>query len=122
MRRAQAILVLVALVSLPLVLLGHPEAPSACDCKYCIRHSAAHSGGSSHEGMSCHRGPTAHSCQCEMKSKPGAQPALFAPLPPTLLSGSLAVPVPLLTWRAAVQKSQAAFSGFLPAPFEPPRA
>ena len=123
MRRAQAILVLVALASLPLVLLGQPSAPSACDGKCCIRQGAAHSGaGSSHDGMSCHHGLAGHIFQCGMNSKSQSQPAFLAPLPSTMLSGSLAVPIPVLTRRAVVRDSQAALSGLLPAPFKPPRA
>ncbi len=121
MRRAEAIVVLLALIWLPLVLLGQSAAPT-CNCMCCVRHSSAHSGASSHEAMSCHQRTGTVVCQCGMNSKPGLQPGLLAPLPPTMLSSSLAVPIPTVARRAVATSSQIAVSDFLTLPFKPPRA
>jgi hypothetical protein len=121
MRRAEAILVVIALVSLPLVLLGQPTAPT-CNCICCVRHNSAHSGAPARGAMSCHQHTGAVVCQCEMNSKPGVQAGLLAPLPPTMLSNSLAVPAPPVARRAVAANSQVALSDFLALPFKPPRA
>jgi hypothetical protein len=125
MRRAQAILVILTLASLPLILLGQTSDAPACNGMCCIRHSM-HSGSSartSSEGMFCHHGAAAHIFQCGMhSSQHGDDRALLAPLPPTILSAATALPRPLPTRDSRAGSSQAPTSGFLPLPFEPPRS
>ncbi|HTS12637.1 MAG TPA: hypothetical protein VMH00_11005 [Candidatus Limnocylindrales bacterium] len=115
MRRAQAIVALIMLASLPLILLGDPAAPPACNGMCCVRHAGSHE-------MQCHRGAAGHMLHCGMKPHSQVQPAVLAPLPPTMLSGALAVPAPVCVRRAVVRDSQSAPPGFLSVPFEPPRA
>lgn len=125
MRRAQAILVAVVLAALPLVLLAKPSDPPACDGMCCVRHAthSPRSGSSSQtEGMSCHHGAAGHMFQCGMSSKRHAPAvALLAPLPPTMLSSSVALPIPTLNRQSLAQSTQGIFPGFLSVPFEPPR-
>jgi hypothetical protein len=125
MRRAQAILVVVMLAALPFVMLAQASQAPACDGMCCVRHTA-HSpdsaSSSQAEGMSCHHGAVGHMFQCGMNSKHPAAVALLAPLPPTMLSAFAALPLPAQTRQPSIQNAQEAFSGFLSAPFQPPRS
>jgi hypothetical protein len=125
MRRAQAILVLLALASLPLILLAQSNAAPACDGICCIRHPmrAAGSGHADSDVMSCHHGAAAHLFQCGMHStQHRTDNALLAPLPPTMLSAAAAVPTPALARYPRTQSVQEVASVFVSVPFEPPRS
>jgi hypothetical protein len=126
MRRAQAIFVVFMFAALPLVMLAQTGQAPACDGMCCVRH-AAHAPGphgtSQPEGMSCHHGTAIHIFECGMHSKQQhPQVALIAPLPPTMLSGLAALPLPAPNRQSLVQTTQIIFPGFLSIPFEPPRA
>jgi hypothetical protein len=125
MRRAQAIFVVLMLAALPLVMLAQTGETPACDGMCCMRHTAhapGSSGASQPEGMSCHHGVAIHILECGMHSKQQhPQAALLAPLPPTMLCGSAALPMPKLNQRLFAQSTQSIFPGFLSIPFEPPR-
>ena|SRR5271155_4071616 len=125
MRRAQAIFVVLMLAALPLVLLAQTGEAPACDRMCCVRHTAhapGPHGTSQPEGMSCHHGVADHLFQCGMNSKRPPAVALLAPLPPTMMSAIAALPLPTQSRHSLVQNTQPAFSGFLSAPFQPPRS
>jgi hypothetical protein len=125
MRRAQAIFVVVMLAALPLAMLAQTGQAPACDGMCCVRHTAhapGSHGTSLPEGMSCHHGAAIHIFECGMHSKQHSQVALLAPLPSTMLSSFVALPLPTQSRHSLVQNTQPAFSGFLSAPFQPPRS
>jgi hypothetical protein len=125
MRRAEAILVILTLASLPLILLAQSNTAPACDGMCCIRHPmhAAGSGHAGSEAMSCHRGAAAHLFQCGMHSKqPRSDNAMLAPLPPTMLSAITVVPAPMPARNSRAQGIEQVPPGFLSVPFEPPRS
>jgi hypothetical protein len=134
MRRAEAIFLIAVLLALPLTLLvGGSSASGMCDGYCCLPHGhhmaqmqmANHSmgEGKSSEGMSCHRGAAVHLMDCTMKSNSrGMDYTILAPVPPTNMSASAAPVLPVVSRQVSIAISQESNSGFLSAPFEPPRA
>jgi hypothetical protein len=134
MRRAEAIFLIALLLALPLALLtGGGSAPSMCDAYCCLPHAhhsaqmqqPSHQMGNdkSSEEMSCHRGAAGHFLDCSMKSNSrGMDYSILTPLAPTNLSSSAALLLLLASRRVFVEFSQDTASGYLSAPFEPPRA
>lgn len=120
MRRAQAILVIFALASLPLILVAQTGNAPACNGMCCLRHSTHRPMVS--EAMSCHHGPAGHMFECGMHSNQGNQNAMLAPLPPTMLSLSPILPEPATIHDARPADTAQIPSGFLPLPFEPPHS
>jgi hypothetical protein len=130
MRRAEVIFAIVVLLGLPLTLLAGIGANgmSMCDRACCLPHArhAAQvrtlSEEKTTEGMSCHHGEAGDFLNCTMKSNSrGVDYTILAPLPPTNLSSSATLVLPVASRRVAFHISQDSNSGFLSAPFEPPR-
>ena len=120
MRRAQAILVILTLASLPLILLAQNGSGPACDGMCCVRHPMRAS--SSHaDGMSCHHDAAGHLFECGMSSQ-RTQNATLAPLPPTMLPAAMILPEPLAIRDTRASNVEQTFPGFLAQPFEPPRS
>jgi hypothetical protein len=123
MRRAHAILVILALLATPMALLARSDCnQSACDCMCDLvnRTLLAHG----HHGPILCGGQAAgsmHHCVMNTKHHPPdyGLNALMAPTapPPVATLGSLPVAAQLTTSSAL-----AAPSGFFSAPFEPPRS
>jgi hypothetical protein len=73
--------------------------------------------------MACHHGEAGHASKCTMKAgHSGPDFGFFAPIAPTTPSALVTV-TSLFPSRAAVTRSSGLIiSGFLEAPFEPPRS
>lgn len=121
MRRVQALIVILALASLPAIVLAQNGGGPACNGMCCLRH-AMHMGGAHADGMSCHHGAAGHVFECGMHSNQRAQNATLAPLPPTMLSASATLPEPVIIRGARASDTKQTLPGFLAVPFEPPRS
>lgn len=133
MRRAEAILLITVLLALPLALLGNGSYNGMCNNYCCLPHGhhmaqmqmPNHSMGEEKpsEGMACHRGDLGTFSNCSMKSNSREMDyTILAPLPPTNMSASAVLVLPVISRQALVAITQTANSGFLLIPFEPPRA
>jgi hypothetical protein len=123
MRRAQAILLIAALLSTPLALLARaiPGDQTACNTMCCLSHGSHFS--PQDKRMSCHHSAAGHVLECTIHSN-RHQPdyGFIAPLAPTFVASSAGLAAPVLTGELSLPYAQAPCSGFLSAPSEPPRA
>jgi hypothetical protein len=132
MRRAQAILVIVALLATPLALLARANDSGMPDCNgmCCLPHGSHHSPARNpspapqQEEMACHHGAVGHMMECSMKSGQHRMDyGLLAPLPPATSSAFVSLDAPKLS-RLPNSRFPAAnlAAGFLANPFQPPRS
>jgi hypothetical protein len=132
MRRTQAIIVIVALLSTPLALLARAAGPEAMACNdglCCLPHGPHHSTPHhapqrpAHEGMSCEHGTASHIIECTMNSSHHRMDyGLVSPIAPTKPSGVVSITLLNLPRVAGFQApAQNLPAGFLPSPFQPPR-
>jgi hypothetical protein len=113
MRRTKSILVIVALLAIPLapIAWGMACEASSAPMMCCLPHATHSQQG---KPMMCH---------CPMKSgKHLPDVGLIAPIPPATPAAFTRINAPEDARRTFVAFSQSTASGFLPAPFEPPRA
>jgi hypothetical protein len=113
MRRAQAILVVLTLLALPLAPLawGFSCEASSIPAFYCPMH-AAHS--ASGKPMIC---------QCPGQSQQRTPDfTLVAPIPPSTVAARIEIAAPQTARDKFFALSQTKVSGFRSVPFEPPRA
>jgi hypothetical protein len=113
MRRTNAILAIVALLTVPLapIAWGMACEASSAPMMCCLPHGSHSQPG---KPMMCH---------CPGKSgKHLPDVGLIAPIPPATVSALVRVNAPEHARGVLVAFSQPTASGFLPAPFEPPRA
>jgi hypothetical protein len=140
MRRAQTILVIVALLATPLALLARAVGPGLPDCNgmCCLPHGhhAPQSAPRHHaipvtpaKDASCHHedaAPTsALNCtlDCAMHSSPhGSNYGLLTSIAPTKPSNLFSLRLPPQTQSASSGATAFPRSGFLASPFQPPRA
>ena len=135
MQRFQAIFVIALMLALPLALLTDARSGGMgmCDGYCCLPHGhhatqmpqANRQAGQEKpaEEMSCHHGGSNHPLNCMMKSNNHAMNyGILAPLGPTNLSSRVKLLMPVAARRAFVEVSQKASTGYLSAPFQPPRA
>ena len=123
--RALAILIVLALLTASPAQFGAGcFARAACCCSdYCplpVKHGPPKPQG---DEPACHR-PAAPSGSCAMKSHSShmADLGVFSVLPPGVLEDLVALPAPGEVQRASNGLPRTALSGFLSAPFEPPRS
>jgi hypothetical protein len=113
MRRTQAIFVIVALLTVPLAPIAWGmacEASSSSPMMCCLPHTSHSQQG---KPMACH---------CPVKSgKQLPDVGLIAPIPLATLAARVKFLAPEDIRRIFFAFSQSYASGFLPAPFEPPR-
>jgi hypothetical protein len=131
MRRVQAIIVVVALLATPLALLAHAASVGnpGCNRMCCLQHHS-HPAHTHHpaktataQGAFCHLGGAHQDCSCSMRA--GDQQmdyGFLAPIVPATPSAIASVVIPNATRRIASPISALLTTGFLSAPFEPPRA
>jgi hypothetical protein len=132
MRRAQAILVIVALLSTPLALLARSTGTNSMDCNdgmCCLPHGPHHSTPQHapqrpvHEGMSCEHGTGSHIIECTMNAGHHRMDyGLLSPIAPTKPSAVVSITPLNLPRVAGLQApAQNLSAGFLTSPFQPPR-
>ncbi len=123
MRRAQAILVIIALLTTPLALLARSAdgRMSSCAGMCCPTHGS-HAVRVLHEKMLCHHGEAGHFFECSMTpSHHGIDYGLIAPVAPTAPSAIAFIGSPDINRASAGQLHEVAISGFLSTPLQPPR-
>jgi len=131
MRRAHAIIVIVALLAKPLALLaraGSAEEPE-CNRMCCLQHGA-HSSHMHHpmksstvQGAFCPHSGSHKDCRCVMRA--GDQHVdygFLAPIAPTAPCAIVYVEIPDTSRGISSLYTELPAPGFLSAPFEPPRA
>ncbi len=133
MRRTQAILVIIALLSTPLALLARVNDPGMSDCNgmCCLPHGSHHHSPArtpppepQKDGMACHHGAAGQMMECSMNSGQHRMDyGLLAPFPPARVSELASVDVPKVS-RFANSRIPAdnLSAGFLAGPFQPPRS
>jgi hypothetical protein len=123
MRRAQAILVIVALFATPLALLARSAEGSMSGCAgMCCPTHGSHAARALHEKMLCHHGEAGHFIECTMTpGHHGLDYGLIAPVAPTTPSAIAFIGAPDVNRAIASQYGELANSGFLPTPLQPPR-
>jgi hypothetical protein len=132
MRRTQAILVIVALLSTPLALLARSTGTNSMDCNdgmCCLPHGPHHPTPHHapqhpvHEAMSCEHGAASHIIECTMNA--GHQRmdyGLLSPIAPTKPSAVVSItPWNLPRVAGLPSPAQSLSAGFLANPFQPPR-
>jgi hypothetical protein len=133
MRRAQAVLVIVALLATPLALLARAVDPGMPDCNgmCCLPHGLYHhsparnsSPAPQKHDMACHHGAAEQMIKCSMKSgQPRMDYGLSAPFPPGRTSSLMFVDRPKVSRFANSRFTSGDLSaGFLAGPFQPPRS
>lgn len=123
MRRAQAILVIVALLATPLALLARSAAGTMSGCAgMCCPTHRTHAARVLHEKMLCHHGELGHVFKCTMTSgHHGVDYGLIVPVAPSAPSAIASVGIPGVGRAVTAQLHEVASSGFLSTLFQPPR-
>ena len=131
MRRLQAIVIVLALLASPLSLLARASFGMGSDCNNlcCLphgphtAHSHAAAAKAAETGMACHHGETGHATECTMKAGHlGMAYGLLAPIAPTTPSAFVRIALPAPSRATVGQSTQFPATGFVAAPFEPPRS
>lgn len=120
MRRAQAILVIVALLAAPLALLarGIQRDASECNNMCCLPHGHH---AQQHKLMECQHGELGHAFECSMKSGHHIAYGLSAPLVPAAPSAIVAIAIPDANGEIFAPFREFSAIGFLSAPYQPPK-
>src|ERR1700722_10779620 len=120
MRRAQAILVIVALLATPLALLARSAGGSMSGCAgMCCPTHVPHAARVLHEKMLCHHGEFAHVFERMMTSgQPCLDYRLSLPVAPTAPSAIGSVGSPGVSRAVTAPRYEGASSGFLSTPFQ----
>ena len=123
MRRAQAILVVIALLAAPLALLARSSDGSMSGCAgMCCPTHGPHAARVLHEKMLCHHGEAGHVFECTMTpGHHGFDYGLIAPIAPATPSAIAFIGAPDVNRAITGQFREVATSGFLPTPLLPPR-
>jgi hypothetical protein len=120
MRRAQAILVIVALLATPLALLARGVSSEASECSSmcCFPHShhAAH-----HKAMECQHGGMAQVFECSMTSSHHMAYGLIAPIAPTVPSAIAFLAIPDNGREILARFGELSAAGLVSVLFQPPR-
>ncbi len=111
MQRAKATIVIVALLAVPLALLARGM---ACGASSCPMTCCMHRGSSGNHPMVCHCGGKSSSHIPDF--------GLIAPLPPTEPEAFVAIAAPSSLRLPMHSQSRLSLPGFVPVPFEPPKA
>ncbi|MGB8542158.1 MAG: hypothetical protein WCD49_11035 [Candidatus Acidiferrales bacterium] len=124
MRRAQAILIIIALLATPLALLARSAdgSMSGCTGMCCPTHRSSHAARVLPEKMLCHHGEAGHLFNCTMMpGHHGIDYGLIAPVAPTSPSAVAFISAPDVSRATAGRLHEVATSGFLSTPLQPPR-
>jgi hypothetical protein len=120
MRRAQAILVIVALLATPLALLarGVNGEASECSSMCCLPHGHH---AAQHKDMECQHHGIGHVFECTMNSGRHTAYGLVAPIVPTLPSAIAFLAIPDVHSDMLAQYRELSAAGLLSVPLQPPR-
>jgi hypothetical protein len=120
MRRAQAILVIVAMLATPLALLARGVSSEASECSSmcCLPHGHH---AAQHKDMDCEHGATGHLFECSMTSSHHTAYGMIAPIVPTVPSAVAFLAIPDNSREILAQSRQISAAGFLFALLRPPR-
>jgi hypothetical protein len=120
MRRAQAILVIVALLATPLALLARGVSAEATECTgmCCLPHGHH---AAQHKDMKCQHGAIGHGFECTIRSDHHTDYALIAPIVPTVPSAMASIAIPDVSRDVLAQFCEIYAAGLLSVPFQPPR-
>jgi len=123
MRRAQAILLIIALFATPLALLARSTDGSMSGCAgMCCPAHGSHAARWLHEKMLCHHGEAGQFFDCTMTpGHHGIDYGLIAPVAPTAPSAIAFIGAPDVNRAIANQLHEVANSGFLSTVLQPPR-
>src|ERR1700732_5383821 len=123
MRRAPAILLIVALLATPLPWLARSADASMSGCAgMCCPTHVPHAARVLHEKMLCHHGEFGHVFECMMTSgHHGVDYGLIVPVAPTAPSAIASVGIPGVSRAVTAPLYEVTSSGFLSTPFQPPR-
>src|SRR5580658_6725913 len=123
MRRAKAILVIVALLATPLALVARSANRMAGCAGMCCPLHGSHASRVLHEKMTCQHTDVQHIIECTMTSgHHGTDNGFIAPVAPTAPSATTAVGKPDVRRNTLYGLHERSYSGFSSAPFEPPRS
>jgi hypothetical protein len=122
MRRAQALLVLIALLASPLALLARSEAcADACTNSCCIALHHAAKGPAAGHCRGANQVPSTRCCD-QPASNHALDYGFTILMPPSILPCVASIAAPVSARAALSANSLIIPSAFRPAPFEPPRA
>jgi hypothetical protein len=122
MRRAQAVLVLIALLTTPLALLARSEAcADACTNSCCI---ALHHSAKGPAAEHCHGANQVPSARCcdEPTSNHSLDYGFTILMPLSIIPNIARIEAPAISRAAAAPNFLIIYTAFRSAPFEPPRA
>jgi hypothetical protein len=127
MRRAQSVLLVIALLATPLALLARANSYAASDCgQFCCLPHAAHASETRQsiaDGMSCQHGAAGHTLICSMKSgSHHIDYGLNSPVDPTSVSSLIQIAPPVVSRSAPASQVEFPAFGLHSPPFEPPRS
>jgi hypothetical protein len=134
MRRAQAILVIVMLLTAPVALLAGSTGADMPDCgeMCCLPHHGLHGAAShhlaaqdhAHQDGSCEHGAAEQPVNCSMKcGQAAADDGFLSPLAPTKPSNFASISrFNSPKFSGLLATTQNIMAGFLKTPFQPPRA
>ena len=120
MRRAQAILVIVAMLATPLALLARGVNGDASECSSmcCLPHGHH---AAQHKQMECHRAEMGHCLECTMKSGTHSDYGLLAPIVPTVPSAVAFLAIPDNGREILAPFGELSAAGLVSVLFQPPR-
>ncbi|MGA2900078.1 MAG: hypothetical protein ABSF40_07605 [Candidatus Acidiferrales bacterium] len=120
MRRAQAILVIVALLATPLALLARGVSSEASECSNmcCLPHGHH---AAQHKNMECQHGGTGHLIECTMTSSHHTAYGLIAPIVPTVPSAIAFLAIPDNGREILARFGELSTAGLVSVLFQPPR-
>jgi hypothetical protein len=120
MRRAQAILVIVAMLATPLALLARGVSSEASECSSMCCLSHGHHA-AQHKAMECDHGATGHVFECSMTSSRHTAYGLIAPIVPTVPSAVAFLAIPDNGREILAQFGELSAAGLVSVLFQPPR-
>src|ERR1700722_673031 len=123
MRRAQTILVIIALLATPLALLARSVAGGMSGCAgMCCPAHGSHAARVLHKKMLCHHGELGHVFECAMTSgHHGLDYGLIVPVAPPAPSAIASVGIPEVRRAVTARLHEVASSGYLSTLLQPPR-
>jgi hypothetical protein len=123
MRRVHAIFVIVALLATPLALLARADCETACDCMCSLVQKSLSSRAQHQQGRMLCGQATGQKQTCTMNAKHHPPDyGLNTLMAPTAPLSFAALPPPDAARQIVVHQTQSTSTGFLSAPFQPPRS